>query len=86
MVASVLCSLERGDRVDDFVCGHDGTGVVWEVDVERGVHLFRVSAIESFYHRDFVAKLSGKADTFRRAEFVCAGALDPRAGKPDDTP
>ena len=41
MVASVR-SLERRDRVDDFICGHDGTGVGWEVDVERDVHLLRV--------------------------------------------
>jgi hypothetical protein len=26
-------------RVDDFICGHNGTGVVRDIDVESGVHL-----------------------------------------------
>ena len=30
--------LERRDRVDDLFCGHNGTGVVWDIDVENGVH------------------------------------------------
>src|SRR4029434_7275853 len=52
--------LERRDRVDDFICGHNGTGVVRDIDVESGVHLFiRVIRRRVFYHRDLVAKLSG---------------------------
>ena len=31
-------SFERRDRVDDFICGHNGTGVVRDIDVESGVH------------------------------------------------
>jgi hypothetical protein len=52
--------LERRDRVDDLFCGHNGTGVVWDINVESGVHLFfRVIRGRVFYHRDLVAKLSG---------------------------
>src|SRR5215471_9038916 len=29
---------ERRNRVDDFLRGHDGAGVVRDIDVERGVH------------------------------------------------
>jgi hypothetical protein len=29
---------ERRNRVDDFLCGHNGVGVVRDIDVERGVH------------------------------------------------
>src|SRR5215510_7471058 len=55
--------LERRDRVDDFLCGHDGTGVVRDIDVESGVHLLiRVVRRCVFYHRDLVTKLSGKAN------------------------
>ena len=37
-----------------------GTGVVWNIDVESGTHLFiRVSRGRVFCQRDFVAKLSG---------------------------
>src|SRR5215510_1645721 len=51
--------LERRDRVDDFICGHNGTGVVRDIDVEGSVHLFiRVARRRVFYHRDLVAKLS----------------------------
>src|SRR5215510_1671475 len=51
--------LERRDRVDDFICGHNGTGVVRDIDVEGSVHLFiRVARGRVFYHRDLVAKLS----------------------------
>src|SRR4029077_13543417 len=55
--------LERRDRVDDLSRGHNGTGVVWDIDVESGVHLLiRVIRGRVFYHRDLVAKLSGKAN------------------------
>src|SRR5215471_18062640 len=51
--------LERRDRVDDFICGQNGTGVVRDIDVEGSVHLFiRVARGRVFYHRDLVAKLS----------------------------
>src|SRR5262249_52473378 len=33
-------SFKRRDRVDHFMCGHDGTRVVWDIDDESGVHLF----------------------------------------------
>src|SRR5215510_5378203 len=52
--------LERRDRVDDFICGHNGTGVVRDIDVEGSVHLFiRVARGRVLYHYDLVAKLSG---------------------------
>src|SRR5215469_6663344 len=55
---------ERRDRGDDFVCGHNGTGVVQDIDVERGVHLLiRVARGRVLHHRDFVAKLSGIPNT-----------------------
>src|ERR1700736_530322 len=55
--------LERRDRVYDFLCGHNGTGVVRDIDVESGVHLLiRVIRRRVFHHRDIVAELSGKAN------------------------
>ena len=49
-----------GDQVDDFSCGHNGSGVVWDIDVKSSVHLLiRVIRGRVFYHRDLVAKLSG---------------------------
>src|SRR5262249_6228384 len=55
--------LERRYRSDDFVCGHNGTGIVRDIDVERGVHLFiREIRGRVFNHRDLVAELSGKAN------------------------
>jgi hypothetical protein len=52
--------LERRDRVDDLICGHNGAGVVWDIDVESGVHLFiRVVRGRVFYRRDLEAQLSG---------------------------
>jgi hypothetical protein len=40
--------------------GHHGTGVVWEIDGERGVHRFlRVIRGRVFDQRDLVAQLSG---------------------------
>src|SRR5215510_9368770 len=44
------------------MCGHNGTGVVRDIDVESGVHLLiRVTRGRVFYHRDLVAELSGEA-------------------------
>src|SRR5262249_19816840 len=55
--------LVRRDRIDYFIRGHDSTGVVRDIDVERCVHLFiRVIRGRVFYHRDLVAELSGKAN------------------------
>src|SRR6476646_3236573 len=55
--------LERRDRVDDLLCGHDRAGIVREIDVESGVHLLsRVIRRCVFYHRDVIAELSGKAN------------------------
>lgn len=55
--------LARRDRVNDFICGHNGTGVVWYINVESGVHLLiRVTRGRVFYHRDLVAEFSGKAN------------------------
>ena len=66
--AAVFCStcgveeLERRDRVDDFLCSHTGSGVVWDIDVESGVHLtIHETRGRVFYHRDLKAKLSGRA-------------------------
>src|SRR5262245_36590472 len=55
--------LDRRDRGDDFLCGHDGIGIVWDIDVERGVHhLIRVIRRRVLYHRDLVAEFGGKAN------------------------
>src|SRR5262249_53492219 len=54
--------LER-KRVYNFICCHNSIGVVREIDLERGVHLFtRVIRRRVFDHRDLVAKLGGKAN------------------------
>src|SRR5262249_51786065 len=54
--------LDRRERVDNFICCHNGIGVVREIDLESGVHLF-VGVIRRrvFDHRDLVAELSGEA-------------------------
>ena len=47
--------LERRDRADDLIRRHDCSGVVGEIDVESGVHLYiRVIRRRVFYHRDVV--------------------------------
>jgi hypothetical protein len=47
------------DRVNDFICGHNGTGAVRDIDVESGVHLLiRIIRRRVFDHRDFVAELA----------------------------
>ena len=52
------------DRGDDLIRGPNGTGVVWDVDIEGGVHLFiRVISGRVLYHCDVVAKLSGVANS-----------------------
>jgi len=52
--------LEQRDRVDDLACGHSITGIVRNIDVESGVHVYiRVVCCRVFYHCDLVAKLSG---------------------------
>ena len=46
--------------VDPFICGHDGTGVTRDIDVQSGAHLFvRVIRGRVFHHRDLIAKLDG---------------------------
>ena len=53
-------TLERRDRVDDLSRRHIDTGVVWNIDVESGVHRFiRLIRGRVFYHRDLVAELTG---------------------------
>ena len=48
---------------DDFIGGHDGTGVVWEIDFESGVHvLIGVARGRVFYHRDLIAEFGGIAN------------------------
>src|SRR5262249_19413194 len=55
--------LDRRERVDNFICCHNGIGVVREIDLQSGVHLFiRVIRRRVFDHRDLVAKLGGKAN------------------------
>jgi len=67
--------VDSTERVDDCMGGHQGTGVVWEIDVERGVHLFiRVTRGRVSDHRDLVAQLSRKAD----------GGLHARVGQEAD--
>src|SRR6266705_2992627 len=55
--------LERRDRVDNLTCGHDGAGVVRNVDVESGVHFdTRIICCRVSYHRHHV--LSSFAFTY----------------------
>ena len=54
---------KSGDQVDNFVCADNGAGVVREIDVESGVHLFvRVVRRRVSHHRDLVAELRGIAN------------------------
>src|SRR5215470_9862525 len=58
------CGCERRNCVDDFICGHNGAGVVWDIDFESGVHLLiRVARGRVLHHRDLVAKLSGVSNS-----------------------
>ncbi len=62
-VLNSFLDLGGRDRLDNFNCGHNGTGVVRDIDVEGGVHLaIRVIRGRVFYHRDLLAKLSSKAN------------------------
>ena len=55
--------LGRGDRSNDLLRAYDGTGVVRQVDVERGMHhLVRVIRRRVFNHGDVIAELSGIAN------------------------
>ena len=64
-------SLQRKDRVDDFVCAQNGASVAWEIDVQSGVHMFiRVIRSRVSHDCDFVAKLGGKANRCLNAR-VC---------------
>src|SRR5215471_11449822 len=55
--------LESTDRGDDLLRAYDGAGVVWHVDVERGVHhLVRVIRRRVLHHGDVIAELSGIAN------------------------
>jgi len=46
---------------DDFICGYNGSGVVWDIEFESGVHLFfRVIRGRVLHHRDVVPEFSGK--------------------------
>jgi hypothetical protein len=52
--------LERSDRVDHFICGHDDTGVAQYIDVGSVVHrIVRVIRGRVSNHRDLVTKLHG---------------------------
>src|SRR5262249_30989297 len=54
---------ERRNRDDDFLCSHNGTGVVRHVDVERGVHhLVRVIRRRVLDHGDLIAEFGGVAN------------------------
>jgi len=50
----------RGDQIDDLIRGHNGTGVIRDIDVERGVH-HRIGIIcrRIFHHGDIIAELGG---------------------------
>src|SRR5215469_9510886 len=37
----------RRDRVDHFICGHNGNGVAREIDVESGVHVVGNDQVEA---------------------------------------
>ena len=55
--------LKGRDRIDDLLGGRDDMGIVWDIDVESGVH-FHIREIRGriFHHRDFVAKFSSITD------------------------
>ena len=64
---SVIAPLEDGAPfgVEDapLVRGHNGAGIVWDIDVQSGLHLLiRVIRCRVLDHGDLVAELSGKAD------------------------
>jgi hypothetical protein len=56
-----LDGLESRDRVKDFNGGYNSIGVMRNIDVESGVHLFiRVIRGRVFYHRDLVSSSAAK--------------------------
>jgi hypothetical protein len=76
LIPTYFLSLNRREGGDDFICGHNGTGIVRDIDVESGVHfLIRVIRGRVFYHRDLVAKLSGIANS-RLHTSVCYESHD----------
>jgi hypothetical protein len=76
VVSLNLGRLERRDRVDDFLRGHNGAGIVRQVDVESCVHhLIRVICRRVSHHRDVVAQLSGIANS-RFDAGMCNQAYD----------
>src|SRR5262249_46614015 len=56
-------NFESRNRFNDLVRRHNRIGVAWKISDERGMHiLIRVVSGRVFYHRHFIAKLSGKAN------------------------
>ena len=54
---------KRSDGADNFIGGHNGTSVVWDIDFERGVHvLIGVARGRVFHHRDLIAEFGGIAN------------------------
>ncbi len=54
---------KRSEGADDFVGGHKGAGVVWDVDFERGVHVrIGVACGCVFHQRDLIAEFRGIAN------------------------
>jgi len=59
----LLAGLQRGEGGYDLGRTEDGSGVVWEIDVESGMHhLVRVIRRRVFDHRHFVAELGSIAN------------------------
>src|ERR1700730_7235377 len=55
--------LKRRDRVEDLIRRRDCSGVVGDIDVESGAHLYiRIIRGRVSYRRDVVAELSGIAN------------------------
>ena len=51
------------DGTDDFTRRYKGTRVVWDVDFERGVHVFiGVARSRVLHHGDLIAELGGIAN------------------------
>jgi hypothetical protein len=55
-------SLGTREQIDRFLCGHNGTGIMWKIGDQGGVHeLLSVIRGRILYQRGVVPKLSGKA-------------------------
>src|SRR5262249_28483831 len=55
--------LKRNNCFYDLGRGHNRIGIVRKIDFERGLHFFvRIIGDCISYHRDFISKLSGKAN------------------------